>query len=797
MKRVLSLRTHRTLLPLLLLLTQVVVVAPSHALEPDLRTFKSTVEPILKQYCYECHGPDGEASPRLTLLDPDLYNGVDGESWHDALNRVNEGKMPPKTAQPLPESKRDQLVAWLTGEIKGATVAKRSTGGKVVFRRLTNYEYNNTLRDLLGIQFDYAENLPPESKSVDGFLNNGQVLGISPLQMEYYLAAARSAMSKAIVTGEQPEVHTQVVEKSIKGARDNNVNGQRLDGRQQFLAGITKFPRNGKVRITVQAYAEVPEGKATPELQVNIGIRSDTLSPSAELGVREVHGTELQPQRLVLEGRIESFPLPGKNPKFPGIQIRLKNLTAQPEPAPKKGEPAPPSTEPLIYIQSVTFEGPLYDSWPPEHHTRLLPLEGQGQKGYAEAAIENFMRRAYRRPVTKSELAKVTGFYHSIAATSDSFEEAIRETFALILISPEFLYLVEPVEEEQQVAKLTDDQLAVRLSYFLWSSMPDEELFALADNRQLSKAKVLQQQVDRMLEDERSWQFVQNFTSQWLDLSGLQRIAINPQYYKDFNDRLKEQMAEETIRFVGEILYHDLSAMNLLQSDFVVINQSLAQHYDLPGPTGSEFARVELLGDENRGGLLTQGSFLLINSNGEDSHPIKRAVWILDRLLDDPPAPPPPDVPELDSEKADLASLSIKRQLELHREKSSCNSCHQGIDGWGIPFEHFDAIGKWRDTGLRVVRNKNVQAELDSSSVLPSGKEVSGVAEFQKYLIENESERFARALVKKMTTYALGRTIEFTDEEAISELTKQFIVDDYNMRKLMIGIVHSELFRSK
>ena len=797
MNRVLSLPTHRTLLPLLLLLSQLVVVAPCHATEPDLRTFKSTVEPILKQYCYECHGPDGEASPRLTLLDPDLYNGVDGESWHDALNRVNEGKMPPKTAEPLPESKRDQLVAWLTGEIEGATVAKRSTGGKVVFRRLTNYEYNNTLRDLLGIQFDYAGNLPPESKSVDGFLNNGQVLGISPLQMEYYLAAARSAMSKAIVTGEQPEVHTQVVEKSIKGARDNNVNGQRLDGRQQFLAGITKFPRNGKVRITVQAYAEVPEGKATPELQVNIGIRSDTLSPSAELGVREVHGTELQPQRLVLEGRIESFPLPGKNPKFPGIQIRLKNLTAQPEPAPKKGEPAPPSTEPLIYIQSVTFEGPLYDSWPPEHHTRLLPLEGQGQQGYVEAAIENFMRRAYRRPVTKSELAKVTGFYHSIAATSDSFEEAIRETFALILISPEFLYLVEPVEEEQQVAKLTDDQLAVRLSYFLWSSMPDEELFALADNRQLSKAKVLQQQVDRMLEDERSWQFVQNFTSQWLDLSGLQRIAVNPQYYKDFNDRLKEQMAEETIRFVGEILYHDLSAMNLLQSDFVVINQSLAQHYDLPGPSGSEFARVELLGNENRGGLLTQGSFLLINSNGEDSHPIKRAVWILDRLLDDPPAPPPPDVPELDSEKADLASLSIKRQLELHREKSSCNSCHQGIDGWGIPFEHFDAIGKWRDTGLRVVRDKNVQAELDSSSVLPSGEEVSGVAEFQKYLIENESERFARALVKKVTTYALGRTIEFTDEEAISELTKQFIADDYNMRKLMVRIVQSELFRSK
>ena len=237
--------------------------------------------------------------------------------------------------------------------------------------------------------------------------------------------------------------------------------------------------------------------------------------------------------------------------------------------------------------------------------------------------------------------------------------------------------------------------------------MPDQELFELAERKELSQSDVLEKQIRRMTGDQRSWRFVRNFTSQWLDLSGLNRIAVNPQYYKGFDERLKSQMAEETIQFVGHVLYHDLSALSFLKSDFVVINQSLAKHYGLPDPGSSQFARVALRGNENRGGLMTQGSFLLINSNGEDSHPIKRAVWILDRLLDDPPAPPPPDVPALESEKADLASLTMKRQLELHRQKASCNSCHRGIDGWGIPFENYDAIGRWREFGLRMVKGKS------------------------------------------------------------------------------------------
>jgi len=763
---------------------------------PDLRTFKSKVEPILAQYCYRCHGPQGEASPRLSELDPNLFTGTDGETWHDALNRLNEGKMPPEEGLPLPISKRKQLVKWLTTEMDRATEVRRSTGGEVVFRRLTNYEYNNTLRDLLGIEFDFTTNLPPESKSTDGFLNNGQVLSVSPIQLEYYLAAARSALQKAIVSGGPPDVYQQRVDKSIKGARDNNLNGSLLDGRTQFIAGIDDFPRQGTVRVTVRAYALIPEGQMIPRMEINIGIRSDTLSPSERLGVVEVSGTKQKPQTFVLEGRIEQFPLPGDNPKFPGIQIRIKNLTAKPEPKAKKGAPSVPPTESRIVVQTVDFQGPIYAAWPPEHHRRILPETGSKQPDYVTTVIHNFMRRAYRRPVTAEEVQRMVSFYEKISPQSDTFEEGIREVLALVLISPDFLYMAEPSSKTARDT-LNSHQLAVRLSYLLWSSMPDDTLFQLADSDDLRSDKVLASQVQRLLEDPRSWEYVNHFTSQWLDLSGLNRIAINPQYYPDFDDSLKNYMAEETRRFFGEILYNDLSALNLIKSDFVMLNAPLARHYGMKGPESYQFQRIQLGKNDPRGGLLTQGSYLMINSDGEDSHPIKRAVWIRERLLDDPPAPPPPDVPALESENTEFASLSNKRQLELHREKESCNQCHKDIDPWGIPFENFDAIGKWRTEVKRVIgKGKITQAELINSTILPTGDEISGIMELQQYLVDRQSTRFARALVTKTLTYALGRSLEWTDNKTVDRLTAQFISDNYNIRKLLVAIVQTESFKT-
>lgn len=764
--------------------------------EADLRTFKSKIEPILVQYCYHCHGSQGEASPQLSELDPDLFTGVDGETWHDALDRLNTGKMPPAEGLPLPIAKRKRLVNWLTTEMERAAQVRRSTGGKVVFRRLTNYEYNNTLCDLTGIDYDYTINFPPESKSTDGFLNNGQVLSVSPIQIEYYLTAARSGLNKAIVSGEPPEVYEQHVEKSIKGGRDSNLNGSLLDGRTQFIAGIDDFPRQGTISVTVQAYALIPEGQMIPQMEVNIGIRSDTLSPSERLGVVAVTGTQQKPQTFVLKGRIENFPLPGANPKFPGIQIRIKNLTARAVPKPKKGSTPAPSTEPEIVVQAVDFKGPIYDAWPPEHHRQILPETDRNQANYVSTVVRSFMRRAYRRPVTTEEVQGIVSFYEKIAPQSDSFEDAIRESLALVLISPDFLYMAEPLANTTKGA-LNSHQLAVRLSYMLWSTMPDDRLFELANSGQLSHDKVLASQVQRMLQDPRSWEFVDHFISQWLDLSGLNRIAINPQYYPNFDESLKSHMAEETRRFFGEILYNDLSALNLIQSEFVMLNAPLARHYGMQGPDSYQFQRIQLEDDATRGGLLTQGSYLMINSDGEDSHPIKRGVWIRERLLNDPPAAPPADVPALESGNAEFESLSIQRQLELHREKESCNQCHKDIDPWGIPFENFDAIGKWRTEVKRVVgKGKIIQAELSNTTTLPDGDEISGSLELQQYLVERQSDRFARALVTKTLTYALGRTLEWTDNRTVDKLTVQFISDDYNIRKLLVAIVQTEAFKT-
>jgi hypothetical protein len=307
----------------------------------------------------------------------------------------------------------------------------------------------------------------------------------------------------------------------------------------------------------------------------------------------------------------------------------------------------------------------------------------------------------------------------------------------------------------------------------------------------------LASQVQRMLKDPRSWEFVSHFTSQWLDLSGLNRIAINPQYYPNFDESLKKYMADETLHFFGEILYHDLSALNLIQSEFVMLNAPLARHYEMNGPESYQFERIMLGPQDPRGGLLTQGSYLMINSDGEDSHPIKRAVWIRERLLDDPPAAPPPDVPDLESGDADFDSLSIQRQLELHREKESCNQCHKDIDPWGIPFENFDAIGKWRTEVNRVVgKGKLIRAELVNTTTLPDGDKISGNMELQRYLVERQSARFARALVTKTLTYALGRTLEWTDSKTVDKLTAQFISDDYNIRKLLVAIVQTKAFKT-
>ncbi len=779
--------------------------------------FKRDVQPILAKYCYRCHNAKAaSADVKLHELDSDLVNGSDAETWHDVLNKLNLGEMPPMDKLQPSKSERQKVVNWITEELNRAAQAKRSTGGKVVLRRLTRYEYANTMRDLLGVNWNYAADLPPESASPDGFQNNGAVLGMSPLQLEYYLQTARRSLEKAISTGEKPQVYTHHAERSVAVGTRNKKNlpvGNRMGPGALFQTRMDEFPREGEFLIRIKAGARTLEAQPFPRLSVAIGVRADVLSPMRTVGEVDIEASLEEPEVYEFRGRIEDYPLPGKNPKYPGMLIRLTHIGEAPPPS-KRGKnqkknknPEPPPedpSQPRIVIDSLDFEGPIFDAWPPSSHTRILfPSKSSGnEEVYAREVVGRFMARAFRRPVEPAEVDQMMELYAKVRPRSASFEQAMREVLAMVLISPDFLYLLEPRDDSSDAHKkqpLTDHELASRLSYFLWSTMPDASLTELAAKGDLRDPAKLEKQVRQMIANERSRNFVEQFTHQWLDLSGLDRVAVNPEFYPDFEDRLKSDMRLETQHFFAEILNNDLSALNLIDSDFVMLNYSLAEHYGIKGPRGTRFERVAIPPDHHRGGLLTQASILLANSSGEDSHPIRRAVWLRDRLLDDPPPPPPPDVPELRTDQPDFAALPLKKQLEIHRSKSACMSCHQAIDPWGVPLENFDAVGRWRTHVSKPGSKKGqkVKTPVDAVSTLPNGQEINGIDSLKHHLLKHERERFSRAIVRKLMAYAFGRSLEWSDKKTVDRLMKCFAEQDYRLADLIVAIVQSDEFQSK
>ena len=446
---------------------------------------------------------------------------------------------------------------------------------------------------------------------------------------------------------------------------------------------------------------------------------------------------------------------------------------------------------PRIIIESVEFVRNDYPSWPPPQHRRIIhDGENLSQPGTAKIVIGRFLRRAWRRPVNEEELGKWVSHFERIRTEEDSAVFALRETLAASLASSNFIYLSEPHKAPKQRA-LNAHELASRLSYFLWGSMPDEKLSALADEGSLLDSKILEKEFDRMLADEKSDRFADQFSTQWFDLDGVDRVAINPQYYEKFDNSLKADMIQETREFFGEILRSESSALQFLDADFTMLNATLAKHYGLEGPRSQSFERVSLKGTDRPGGVLGHASIQLSGSDGADSHPIKRAVWIRERLLHDPPKPPPPDVPGIEQSVENFEKLSVREQLEVHRNKVACADCHRSIDPWGIALESYDAIGLFRE---KTVRKKK---PISTETVLPGNHKVNGLEDLKKYLLDQRREQFAHALVSKMLTFALGRSLELSDELVVKELSERFAGEDFRLSALMKNIVQSEAFLSR
>ena len=768
--------------------------------------FNRDVLPILQSHCIRCHGPEvQEANVRLDNLPINLSdNRAATESWHEVLNVLQANEMPPPDEKQLASEQLTTTTSWLSHAIQTALAERRKTDGRIVLRRLNRVEYQNTMEDLLGLEMDYARDLPPDGMSAEGFRNNGRSLQISSLQLEYYLATARRALDRAIVQHEQPPaIDHSFTDISIDNWLGEAQRSKRLGRRQEFLVKmVDKYPEDGEFSVRVQLTADLKDNTGYPLLEVSVGYQIDTEILMREFDIIEVTSPELQ--TFDFRGRIENFPLPVRGQgKFPGLVVRVRNLydDKSPLPPPQKDESgkityAAEDHLPTLTIQSVEFHGHHYDQWPPASHRRILfdaPSLDRESIPYVTEVLQRFMTRAYRRTVSDAQVDKFVAFYQEIRPEFPSFQEAIRETLAMILIQPEFLFLLEPAGEEKRL--IDEFELASRLSYFLWSTLPDDRLMELAINGNLRTN--LNAELDRMLADPRSQRLIKQFTDQWLKLNLVENVAVNKTRYPGFDDRLKMDMCTETQSMFAELLKHNSSATELLSSDFTMLNESLAKHYGIDGVFGKSFRRVAIPADSHRGSLLSHASILLSNSTGADSHPVRRAVWIRDRLLNDPPAPPPPNVPSLEQANPEFHQLPVRKQLEIHRTVESCNQCHRSLDPWGIALENFDALGRWRTEFPKNAADPAESQTIDSTVELPDGKQIAGAEGLRIYLLQERKEQFARSLVMRLLTYALGRSLELTDQAAVDQVLEEFSKDDFRLKGLIHKVVTSEPFQTK
>ena len=442
-----------------------------------------------------------------------------------------------------------------------------------------------------------------------------------------------------------------------------------------------------------------------------------------------------------------------------------------------------------LAVDYIEIIAPALDQWPPESHTRIFfpSKRSADERLYAREVLKRFMFRAWRRPVTEKEVKQKLLLYDKLRPNCTDFQEAMVEVLSSVLSSPKFLYLGRIVEKGNKATPITDLELASRLSFFLWSSLPDAELLALGGEGRLSDARVLEQQVHRMLTDPRIERFARHYTRQWLGMEELDFLKFDAKAHGRVDPLLLEAMKQEPVAFFAEILRQNRPILDFIHSDYAVLNDRLAKHYGMSEVIGREFREVALSPGARRGGLLGQAGLLAMNSNGKDSNPLKRGIWLLDNLLNDPPPPPPPAVPEIDLADPEILKLTLKQRMEDHRDDPACSSCHSKIDPWGVAFENFDALGRWRD---------QIQgAPVDASSMLFNKEELHGIKGVKDYLMANRQKQFSRALTHKIASYALGRPITFGDRAEVERIASALRAQGGGLADLILLIVKSDLFQ--
>lgn len=796
------------------------------------QAFSDSILPFMEQNCYLCHGPASPAGnldiQKLQTIESVASNR---EEWEMISAKIMTGEMPP-AGIPQPETvNRDVIVAWVEAEIKRVDDLAPPNPGRVTARRLNRAEYNNTVRDLLGIRFRPADDFPQDDSGY-GFDNIGDALSLSPVLMEKYLSAAESISRRALfgikplkpaMTRYDPAFMN--FDESKEAKFDYDETGLALpsalhvthrfpaDGEYDFTGLIRGFRPPGSEPIPMAFWVD---GEMVAAVDIEIPSSGEL---SGQIATTRHHVTAGDHRLAVSFLRLyEGLPAAYNGP----------NPSQIPPPAPPNPDeifrPAPGATpEDLaelearkkrfierlarqagnvdarrrasagFFMSNLDVTGPYEQHEGPSAESLELIYNCGHSNGVhgpacARKILSNLATRAYRRPATETEVDELTSLVDMVQRTSDSFEEGLALAMQRVLISPHFLFRIEHGAEPTSngVNPVAGLELASRLSYFLWSTMPDEELMRLANAGTLNNGAVLEAQVRRMLRDPKSRALVENFGGQWLQFRALESVKPDRDVFPAFQDYLRMSMKEETEHFFQHIIEEDRSIVEFIDADYSFLNERLARFYGIPGVEGNKFRKVNLAGTP-RGGVLTQGSILTVTSYANRTSPVLRGKWVLENILNAPPPPPPPGVPAL--EEASVAvTASLREKMEAHRTNSTCASCHARMDPLGFGLENFDAIGTWRTT--------DGEFDIDASGKLPDGRSFNGPAEL-KTILKSDSDAFTHGMTDRMLTYALGRGLEVYDRRAVRSITEGIIKDDYRFSSLVLGIVNSLPFQNR
>jgi mono/diheme cytochrome c family protein len=812
-------------------------VSPARSQERDAA---DPLRAFTRDHCVSCHGPDiRRGNLRLDTLPLTLSDKDTAATWVKVFDRVSRGEMPPTGKNRPPEGETRDALAGLRKQLHDASLARQRVDGRVVLRRLNRVEYETTLRDLLGTNVKLRDLLPDDNTAA-GFDNVSAALDVSPAHLLRYQDAAEAALRTVIPTHppmafKERRTGKQVTEK-MPTWKDLLGKIARVDGDTLVMyarpwghvpCASAPVPQAGRYRVKASVYAVGTGGDPLPVLLTcrDFYGRDDTdvrgvrdvlpgkptlIGGEFDLKARQVivftgwslpptrsnptlgkgpidkyDGPGLAVERIEVEGPLDPWPGVGYDRLFGGVPLKHASVAK----VIAAGRPEPPATK----------RGPDSYTYDP-----LTPASAKPRED-ADRLMRTFLPLAFRRPVPKELADYYVKQVHDALDRNAPFAEAMLAGYKAALCSPHFLFLTEPTDPKGGDPRLDPFAVASRLSCFFWSSTPDAELLRLAAEGTLTKPDLLRGQVERLLTDPKAARFTANFAGQWLDLRNINATSPDPQLYGEFDDFLFWSMPRETQLFFEEILKRDLSLTDFVHSDWTFLNQRLARHYGIPGVAGGELRRVTLSAGSHRGGVLTQAAILKVTADGTRTSPVLRGKWVLDKVLGQPPNPPPPDTPGIEPDIR--GATTIRQQLDKHRNTPACAACHKHIDPPGFALETFDVIGGWRDF-YRGTRGKPVDLanypgrkvlrglDVETGGRTPDGKPFTSVDEYKQLLLADK-DQLARNLVHKLITYGTGAEVQFADREVVEELVRRSREKNYAFRSLIHDVVQSRVFLNK